>query len=298
MKICIFCFSDSGSLLAKRLCGLLELDFSSVHSIRKFADKYSFTAHNSLSADMGKLFSENDALIFIGACGIAVREIAPHIKSKTTDPAVLVIDDRGSFVIPVLSGHIGGANELSKRVASLLCATEVITTSTDGAGKFSCDGWASSNGYVISSLKTAKEISASILTGDIPISSEYQLPEILPDGLVKKENGSLGIYIGVHNVFPYENTLSLIPKNLTVGIGCRRGTAKETIAAVVKRVFEENKTDLRGVKKIASIDLKKDEEGLIAFANELGAELVFYSADELNGVTGEFRESEFVKKIT
>ena len=164
MKTVLICFSDAGAVLAQRIAELLHFEPSDIHSITKFAEKYGFTSHKSVCADMGELFSANDALIFIGACGIAVRDIAPHLKNKTVDPAVLVLDDHGKFVIPILSGHIGGANALANHLAAQLGAISVITTATDGSGKFSCDTWAVTHNCAISSLKTAKDVSAAILT--------------------------------------------------------------------------------------------------------------------------------------
>ena len=282
MKVSVFCFSDSGAVLAGKLCQLLGLGQACFC--------------RGIAADMGKLFAENDALIFIGACGIAVRSVAPYIKSKTTDPAVIVIDDQGRYVIPILSGHIGGANKLAEQVASKLGAIPVITTATDSAGKFSCDAWAVQNDCAISSMETAKKVSATILKNDIPVISDYELPSTLPNGLVSGKTGEIGIYIGIHNKAPFKTTLRLIPRILTLGIGCRKGTAKEHILSVIKNVFADNGLDIRSVGRVASIDVKKGEEGLISFAKELNAELYFYSADELNALDGDFDESDFVKK--
>ena len=296
MKTALICFSDAGAVLAQRIAELLYLDKTDIHSIEKFAVKYGFTSHKSVCADMGELFSANDALIFIGACGIAVRDIAPHLKNKMVDPAVLVLDDQGKFVIPILSGHIGGANALAEHIAEKIGAVPVITTATDGAGKFSCDTWAVTHNCAISSMKTAKDISAAILTGDVPILSEFALPETLPNGLIAKENGELGIFIGIHTDSPYTSTLRLIPRIVTLGIGCRRDTSMETIFAVVKDVLGQHRIDTKAVCRIASIDVKADEAGLLGCTKALKAQTVFYTADELNAVEGEFAESEFVKK--
>ena len=296
MTVSLFCYSDSGAKLAIKLCEMLNIEKNRVHSIEKFASVYGFTSHVKISEAVGKLFYENDALIFIGACGIAVRETAPYLRSKTTDPAVLVTDDRGKYVIPILSGHIGGANEYARQIAALLGAEAVITTSTDGAGKFSCDAWAAKNGYVISSMKAAKDVSAEILKRDVCVCSDYELPDVLPNGLVRGDKGATGIYIGTGDKSPFDNTLRLIPRTLTLGIGCRRGTVKEAIAEAVSTVFHNHCLDLRAIGKIASIDVKRDETGLLAFAEEIKAETLFYTAEELNSVQGEFEESEFVKK--
>lgn len=296
MKTCLFCFSDSGANLALSLCEKLNLPPKQVHTVPKFAAAYGFTAHESVCREMGELFAGHDALIFIGACGIAVRDIAPHLKSKITDPAVLVMDDRGKFVIPILSGHIGGANALARRIAEMIGATAVITTATDGAGKFSCDAWATTHGCAISSMGLAKKISAEILVRDLPISSEFDLPETLPQGLISAGSGDLGIYVGVRVAEPYRETLRLIPRIVTLGVGCRRGTSEEVIRQTVKGILEQSGIDLRAVCRIASIDLKRNETGLLAFAASIGANTAFFSADELNAVPGIFEESEFVRK--
>ena len=296
MNTVLICFSDAGAVLAQRIADILHLDKSDIHSITKFAEKYEFTSHKSVCADMGELFSANDALIFIGACGIAVRDIAPHLKNKTVDPAVLVLDDQGKFVIPILSGHIGGANALACHLAEKLGAVPVITTATDGSGKFSCDTWAVTHNCAISSMKTAKDISAAILTEDVPVSSEFALPQTLPNGLVACNTGELGIFIGIHTDAPYTSTLRLIPRIVTLGIGCRRDTPMETIFAVVKETLETHRIDTRAVGCMASIDVKQDEAGLLACAKVLKTPAVFYTADELNAVPGEFAESEFVRK--
>ena len=296
MKTALFCFSENGAGLAEKLREQLKLPPENVHTVPKYAGKYSFQAHERLSDAMGTLFAENDALIFISAAGIAVRLIAPYVKSKAEDPAVLVIDDQGRFVIPVLSGHLGGANALAEKIAPLIGALPVVTTATDGAGRFSCDAWAAQQDCALSSLTTAKKISAAILDGDVPVLSEMPLPAVLPKGLVRGETGPLGIYIGVREQHPFDETLRLIPRILTLGIGCRRGTGKDVILGAVRTVLDANMIDIRSVAAIASIDVKKDEAGLIQAAEALRAELSFFTAEELNAVPGEFEESAFVRK--
>lgn len=296
MKTALICFSDAGAALAERIAELLYLEKSDIHSIEKFAVKNGFASHKSVCADMGEIFADNDALIFICACGIAVRDIAPYLKNKIVDPAVLVLDDQGKFVIPILSGHIGGANALARHIAGKIGAIPVITTATDGSGKFSCDTWAVTHECAISSMKMAKDISAAILTADVPVSSEFALPGTLPKGLTACDSGDLGIFIGIHTEKPYAETLRLIPKIVTLGIGCRRDTPMETVYAVVKETLESHRIDPRAVGVVASIDVKADEAGLLGCAKVLKAQTVFYTADELNAVPGEFAESEFVRK--
>ncbi len=290
MNTALVCFSDAGASLAIRLSGLLGRPLSDVHSIEKYAVKYGFTAHKTISADMGALFSSHDALIFICACGIAVRSIAPHLVSKTSDPAVLVLDDQGRFVIPILSGHIGGANALARSVADMLGAAAVITTATDGLSRFACDAWAVTHNCAISSMGAAKEISAAILTGDVPVSSEFPLPDELPGGLVPGEGG---IHIGIRL---REAKLRLIPRIVVAGIGCRRGTSAEVIRQALESTLEAHGIDARAVCRIASIDVKRDEAGLTECAQKMRVPLSFFTAQQLDAVPGDFAESEFVRK--
>ena len=246
----------------------------------------------------GDCFASSEILVFVGSCGIAVRKIAPYVHDKRTDPAVLCVDELGTFVIPLLSGHIGGANALARKLAESLHATPVITTATDINRKFSVDTWATEHGCAISSMKLAKAVSAAILEGDIPLKSDFPIVGNLPNGVIPGENGNLGIYLTITDKEPFENTLRLTPKLLHLGIGCRRGTEKEAIANAVEQVFRENGLDFRAVKCAASIDLKQDEEGLLSFCKEQNIPIHFYTAEELTALPGEFTPSPFVRKVT
>ena len=124
-----------------------------------------------------------EGVIFVGACGIAVRSIAPYIAGKKTDPAVLVIDECGKFVIALLSGHLGGANELALRCAGYLKAVPVVTTATDLHSRFAVDVFAKKNGCAIFHMKAAKEASAALLAGEsIGFYSEFPWDGELPEG--------------------------------------------------------------------------------------------------------------------
>ena len=246
----------------------------------------------------GECFSSSEVLVFVGSCGIAVRKIAPFVHDKRTDPAVVCVDELGTFVIPLLSGHIGGANALARRIAGSLNATAVITTATDINRKFSVDTWATEVGCAISSMQLAKAVSAAILEGDIPLKSDFSIVGNLPNGVIPVETGDLGIYLTATNAEPFENTLRLIPKVLHLGIGCRRGIEKEAIENAVAQVFKENSLDFRAVGCAASIDLKQDEAGLLSFCKEQNVPIRFYTAEELKALPGDFTPSPFVQSIT
>ena len=260
----------------------------------------------------GRLFDSNDVLIFVGACGIAVRKIAPYIKDKQTDPAVICIDELGTYVIPILSGHIGRANDIARYIAEQISSTAVITTATDINGRFSVDSWAARNGFIIDDIKAAKEVSSAILEQNIPLISEFKIAGQLPAG-IRSEDGNtvrsyndnadrfrndIGIYIGCNIRKPFSRTLRLIPKAVHLGIGCRKGTDEDSIRQAVDKVLSEHDIDKRAVKCISSIDIKSGEKGLLDYAEHNNLPINFYSAEELNNLDGDFTSSEFVKGIT
>ena len=160
MRAALFTFSRSGCATARRILAALPEEAWMCYTMPRFEEPGFLPLDKAV---YGASFSSMDALIFVGACGIAVREIAPYVKSKKTDPAVLCIDEAGRFVIPLLSGHIGGANALAVELAEKLGATAVVTTATDVRGKFSVDAWAARHGCVISDMGLAKAVSAAIL---------------------------------------------------------------------------------------------------------------------------------------
>ena len=154
MKIAIFAYSHGGCAAARRVRAVLAEAETVCYAVPRLEE----AGFLPLAKDIYReRFSSMDALIFIGACGIAVREIAPYLASKKTDPAVLCIDEKMQFVIPLLSGHIGGANDLARRLAAALGASAVITTATDVNGKFAVDAWAAKNGCAISRSDTARK---------------------------------------------------------------------------------------------------------------------------------------------
>ena len=165
MKLAIISFTAAGKDLSIRLSNALAQDSCMLFTTNKLADETVPSYGTDLNTWTGNAFSNYDGIVFISACGIAVRAIAPHLKSKTTDPAVVVADEKGQFAISLVSGHIGQANELTLSVAHAIQATPVITTATDVNGLFSIDSWASRHHLFISNMKIAKEISARLLRG-------------------------------------------------------------------------------------------------------------------------------------
>ncbi|MBQ8507408.1 MAG: cobalamin biosynthesis protein [Clostridia bacterium] len=242
---------------------------------------------------MDELFSTVDALVFVGACGIAVRAIAPHIRSKATDPAVIVADELGKHAISLLSGHIGGANALARRIASAIGAEPVITTATDVNRRFAADEWAARNGLEIASMQAARKFAAEILKRDLPLKCDFPIRGELPGGLFPGEGGGCGLLISCREDKPFDLTLHLIPRILHIGIGCKRGTPAEQIRAAADIALRG--ISRRAIASAASIDVKADEAGLLAFCAEEKLPIRFYSAEELRAVEGDFSASAFVQ---
>lgn len=247
-------------------------------------------------------FEVVDAVIFFCAAGIAVRSIAPYICHKSKDPAVIVVDEAGQYSISLLSGHAGGANELAERIGIMLGALPVITTATDLEHKFAVDDFARKNDLVVTDWEKAKQISVRILAGariciysDIPI--EGNLPGELQYGL---DRTSADILIS-HQAAETPLTaacLQLVPKSLAVGIGCRRDTPEEKIAYAVEQCLKEEHIRPEALFTLASIDLKKEEPGLLSYCEKKGLSFRTYSAAILRALAGDYSESDFVKQVT
>ena len=297
MRAAIFFFSRKGRETALGVAECLNDEGYSceLYAPAKYAGIGAKTINGSLRTFTGPIMKGGvDAIVFIGACGIAVRSIAPYIKSKTVDPAVICIDECKKFAISLLSGHIGGGNRLTAIIAEGVGAVPVITTATDINGRFSVDAWAAENGFKISSMEAAKRVSAAILEENVPICADVPMTGALPAGL-RRGDGEIGICVSDRKSRPFKDTLFIIPRVLKVGIGCRRATPCEDIETAVREVFENSGLDFRAVKEIASVTLKSDEEGLLEFCAKHKLPLSFYTPEELMAVEGQFSASEFVK---
>lgn len=300
MKLAVFAFSRRGRDTARRCLAALAGpgDEYRAYASESWAGEGFSPIRPPLADFTAPVFAWADAMVFVGACGITVRAIAPHVRDKGTDPAVLAVDELGQFVIPLLSGHIGGANRLAARLAEAVGATAVVTTATDVNRRFSVDEWSARQGLYIDDMAAAKAVSAAILEGPVPVWSDFPIAGDLPAGLEPGESGPLGICISWRRKFPFDRTLLLVPPVLRLGIGCRRGTSSGAIAALVDQLLAEHNVHPAAVGAVATIDLKKDETGLLDFCRDRGWPLSCYSAEELAAVEGDFTPSDFVRSVT
>ena len=308
MKIALISFTNAGAKTCRKIeTGLTTLGYD----CRAFG-KGTFATEAGIEPLKSSLdewtvdaFSTQEALVFVGACGIAVRAIAPYIKDKTVDPAVIVVDETGKFAISLLSGHLGGANDIAWEIAEIIGAEPVITTATDLNRRFAVDEWAKKNNLRIGSMRLAKEISAAVLNGEtIGVLSDFPIEGQIPEQLrfctpEATDDIRIGFRISIHEEeIPFEKTLHLIPQTVTVGIGCRKGVDLEKVEDLFYQVLKEHKISIHSVEKICSIDIKKEEPALNQLAEKLDVPFQVFSAEELEQLNGEFTPSEFVNQIT
>ena len=287
MKIAIIWVTHNGKKTARRI------------SENNHNDKLQFTLYELKNTDMPILFNEYEGIIFVCACGIAVRKTAPHIRSKVTDPAVIVIDEQGTFVISLLSGHLGGANILTKEIAESIGAIPVITTATDIGKKFSPDSFARANNLTVLEMDIAKEIALRMVDGGkIALYSDYPYSN-RPEKFFDDTLTDMGICISSDSdKSPFVRTLHLIPKNIVVGVGCKKNTLSDNFESFILQKLSEYNVLLSRVGEVVSIDLKRNERALQEFSKKYRIPLKFYSAEELQKVKGTFGHSEFVLKTT
>ncbi len=298
-KTAIYALTAIGADLGRKLRSAMDADLCVLQRYSR-EDDIPFERLSDLLQDNFHRYKEH---VFICACGIAVRAIAPLLVSKLEDPAVVVLDQAGKHAVSLVSGHIGGANDLALRVAELVDAEPVISTATDVCGKPSVDMLAVECGLSMGNPEAVRHVNASILDGEQIDLFDPQEKLRLPQGMLFRkvdrvgelEEGSSGVYVGVGCPDVHEKVLRLHPKVLCLGIGCRRGTPASLIMDLLQEVFAEAGLSLASVYAVASIELKSDEVGILEVAKQLKAETFFYSASELEEMQVD-SQSDFVRK--
>ena len=336
MKLAIISFTENGIKLSQTVAKRL-----SRRKVTLYTKCSRYTAEDlkvqrvkeSLQVWTAQRMAEGDALLFIGACGIAVRAIAPNLTDKLHDVPVLVMDEEGQYVIPILSGHVGGANELAHELAGLMDACPVITTATDVQKKFAVDLFAKRNHLEIMNKDGIAKVSAKALAGEqltIAVRAKNiecyhpKFCEVCEEDFTEAENQLLR-EASMHKqdqeacvvepplrLVPYvkdqqidivvsetpDNKNALIwlrPRRYVVGMGCRKNKASEELLAFYQETLEQAMVEPGEVYALASIDKKKDEPGLLAISERMRIPFFTYTAEELNRVGACVHSSEFVK---
>ena len=325
-QIAIAGFTTNGCVLAQKIAN--ELEDARAWAPRRIAEEVGLSGFDSVGAWTGEAFAQGcDGIVFVGACGIAVRAVAPYVASKMHDPAVVCVDEAGRWAISLLSGHVGGANDLARRIARIVGATPVVTTATDVRGVFAIDEWAARCGLVIANPQLIKRVSGALLEGGhvgVRVGRQVSVVGELPAGFVREEcaNGTdsasgirkpcpaeaapdsadaaraLHAHVHIGPELPCENdpdTLHLITRNAVVGVGCRRGCEPAILQDSVEAALAGLGLAPEAVATLATIDLKAAEPAVVELAAKHSWRLRTFSAQALAAQSGDFASSEFVQ---
>lgn len=305
MRLAVLAVTRNGALLGERIVAGLKEHQVDLYCKGRFAGG-GRSIEGPFGTFVGSIFRRYDGLVFITALGIAVRAIAPHIRSKAEDPAVVVMDEQGKHTISVLSGHLGGANALATLLASLLGAEPVITTATDVQGKPSVETIAQDHDLRIEDLRKAKRVNAAIVDGGrVGVFSDIEIRTALPEGTEVRPLEQLGsdgesyeaVLVITNRELPVpENAAVLRPRNLVAGIGARRGVGRERVLEALRRAFAEAGLSIRSLRALATVEPKARERGIVEAAESLGIPLQVVGLEEVRGVEGEFETSEYVRR--
>ncbi len=276
MSRLIVSFTDEGAELAasvmKRVPEFKNSIFFDMHSKKA-------SGREGLHKLIKERFDTGECILFIGACGIAVREIAPYVKDKMTDPPVIVMDQKGSYVIPLLSGHIGGANDISLRISEAIGGEAVITTATDVKGVFAVDSYARDRGLELPDKETILAMSSGSVAG-----KKVEIKEDLFEHKVYIKTGEA------------ETVLKFKP--YIIGIGCKSGTLYHKIEVYINNILDDYNISINEIGLVATVDLKKDEAGILEWCDVHRKKLITFTPEQLMEQKGDFIRSDFVMKTT
>ncbi|MEE8401731.1 MAG: cobalt-precorrin 5A hydrolase [Candidatus Hydrothermarchaeaceae archaeon] len=294
MKIAILSVTEHGRKFSETISAALPEHETTLFSGKKLKDT------------VASIFSRYDALVFVMALGIVVRVISSHIKSKKTDPAVVVLDEKGNYAISLLSGHLGGANALATLIGERIGATPIITTATEVHNKPSVEGIAERLNLSIENFLGAKMVNSAIvndksvgIASDIKFNLELpenvafvDMSELNPwdfDALVLVTSKLLEVGIDIPHVF-------MRPKNLIAGVGSKKGIGKENVLNAINCAFNQAGLSLGSLKTLATPDFKVKEKGIIEASQELGVPLTSIDMKDIRQVEGDFESSEYVRE--
>ena len=248
-----------------------------------------------LAAALAANFQDFRGHVAAAAAGIVVRALAPLLGDKTRDPAVVVVDPEGRFAVSLLSGHLGGANDLARETARILGGQAVVTTATDAAGKPGLEVIARDQGLRIENMKALSRLSRAIVEDDpVPVfdPGDWLRPALaawpetfsfLTDPPPLDLDAPL-VYVGQTVIAAPDSWLLIRPPSLAVGLGCNRGTSVEELDGLLIEVFETHGLSRLSIRCLATIAAKRDETGILALAERLGVETIFFEAMELGRV--------------
>lgn len=306
-KIAYIAVTEKGKRLGRRVQDLVGK--GDVYTTAKLQEEGVRCIEGKLKEYMAVLFKSYDTLIFIMATGIVVRSIAPYIESKFSDPAILVMDEEGHHVISLLSGHMGGANETTLLMSQLINADPVITTSTDVNNKAALDNIAKGlNAYIANFREAVKDINYRLVHNQkigLYLDGDYQVDErgftrLCEVEDIKKQLETLEavVYITHHKrlKFNHPNLIKVVPRELVLGMGCKKGTSVSHMLESFESYCNKNNIDTHAFKVVGSIEVKKDEVAMQSLAQQLEVPFEIFTKEQIIQVEHLFAKSEFVKK--
>lgn len=306
-KLSIISFTKTGMLLAERVKKALsdgpEVRLYTKCKAYKDGDEKLLVSRvdTSVGEWAGGQMKARNAMLFIGACGIAVRAVAPFLTDKLQDAPVLVMDEKGNYVIPILSGHVGGANELAGMLAKKIGAQPVITTATDLNQKFAVDVFAEKNGFFIDKKDGIARVSAKALAGEeitVSVETGHGCGFFEKNGMREipyPPTGFTDIVITGEKC-AFDAAMVLRPKEYILGFGCKKGKSIGEIAQFITEKMKENHILITQILALASISQKKDEAGIVKWCRKENIRFLTYTAEELREIEGDFTKSAFVKE--
>jgi cobalt-precorrin 5A hydrolase len=309
-KWAIISVSSKGAYLSKKIQLLFPDEDIDLYTLEKYAITGIKSIKNRLKDEMAYYFREYTTLVCIMAAGIAVRSIAPYLVHKSKDPGVIVIDELGLHTISLLSGHLGNANVTAEMIAEALGSRPVITTASDVNRSIAVDTLAQKLGCVLTEFEKAKNITVKILEGkniafysDEPVDmTGISLPSNIKiiHNLSEAEVCEGLIYCSKQTTTKYKGveTVRIIPENIIVGIGCRKGKSSELIADVIENTFNTLKIKPESIKTFATIKLKAKEKGILDIVCKYNSRLQIIEKEEIIMVQKQFVGSDFVEKTT
>lgn len=305
-KWAIVTLSQDGMVLANRLAKHLDDRECQIYTKEKYANETTKIITTDIATFMGSIIGAYQIICCIMATGIVVRAIAPHLEHKSSDPGILVMDTNGEFVISLLSGHLGGANDAARLVAKRLDAQAVITTGTDVKGTMAVDVLAQKIHCTIDNFTDAKDVTALILNGD-PIAFVNQEncdlnAVILPKNInctpeitaVNKYAGAIFTTLDTKKIALPIPSVKLIPRKLVLGVGCRRDTPGEKIIKAIQSTMRSIDLNEKGIKALATIGLKAEEPGIQEACDYFKAKKVIVPNQMVKMVQSRFEASDFV----
>ena len=286
-----------GVEVKKLLAPTNKFETIDVFTLSKYSDDKTISMDKGFKDTVSKVFDCYDGLYFIMASGIVVRTIAPLLKGKDIDPAIITSDEDGKFIVSLLSGHLGGANKLASLIAETIDGIPIISTASDVSGSIAVDIIAMKLKAHLKDLESAKDVTALIVNGE---KVELRLPKnMLVDqysfpSSENKEKDTTGIVV----ISNRQNIMmtQIIPKNIILGIGCRKNMAAKTILDAIELTMKEHNIHMDSIKHIATVDVKSDEIGLLEICNKLDKKLIVIGREQIKPIQDNYEGSDFVEK--